>query len=95
MGLYYRIIPYTHHLLRTMVFNDAEELLYGVLRKDGKISHPRLPYAMFVEKVQGRKLHQPDLQTPRPKTSSYDIDRLAREAELQRGHGPASKSWFT
>src|SRR6516225_4560703 len=24
MGLYYRTIPYTHHLLRAMVFNDAE-----------------------------------------------------------------------
>src|ERR1700722_20060120 len=28
MGLYYRIIPYTHMLLRSLVFNDAEELLY-------------------------------------------------------------------
>src|SRR5713101_6087597 len=30
MGLYYRTIPYTHHLLRTMVFNDAEELIYSL-----------------------------------------------------------------
>src|SRR5690242_11335130 len=29
LGLYYRIIPYTHHLLRAMVFHDAEELLYS------------------------------------------------------------------
>ena len=27
MGLYYRIIPYTHHLMRTMFVNDVEELL--------------------------------------------------------------------
>src|SRR5438874_13799962 len=33
MGLYYRIIPYTHHLLRSMVFNDAEEFLYALLKK--------------------------------------------------------------
>src|SRR6516164_7599256 len=33
MGLYYRIIPYTHHLLRAMVFKDAEKLIYNVLAK--------------------------------------------------------------
>src|SRR5260370_4434870 len=33
MSLYYRTIPYTHHLLRQMVFNDAEELLYAMLAK--------------------------------------------------------------
>src|SRR5213080_2269242 len=32
MGLYYKVIPYTHHLLRSMVLEDAEELLYSVLR---------------------------------------------------------------
>src|ERR1700756_4649033 len=30
LGLYYRVIPYTHHLLRAMVFRDAEELLYSL-----------------------------------------------------------------
>ena len=38
MGLYYRIIPYTHHLLRAMVFNDAEEWLYTLLKKHNAIS---------------------------------------------------------
>ena len=33
MGLYYRVIPYTHYLLRAMIFNDAQELLYSLLRK--------------------------------------------------------------
>src|SRR5438874_3177700 len=33
MGLYYDVIPYTHLLLRTMVFNDAEELLYTASKK--------------------------------------------------------------
>src|SRR5438094_8467579 len=42
MGLYYRIIPYTHHLLRSMVFNDAEEFLYALLKKHQMITHPQL-----------------------------------------------------
>src|SRR6516162_6573434 len=32
MGLYYRIIPYTHSLLRAMAFRDAEEFIYTRLK---------------------------------------------------------------
>src|SRR6266542_4230867 len=46
-GLYYRIIPYTHSLLRSMFFNEVEESLYSVLRRDQKINEPRLNYAMW------------------------------------------------
>ncbi len=59
MGLYYRIIPYTHHLLRAMVYNDAEELLYSLLKKHNAISHSSFPYQMFVHGVRGKKLISP------------------------------------
>src|SRR5579862_1813816 len=39
MGLYYRIIPYTHRLLREMVYNDAEELCYSMLAREKRINH--------------------------------------------------------
>ena len=32
MGFYYRLIPQTHHLLRTMFLKEVEESLYGMLR---------------------------------------------------------------
>src|SRR5262245_31789055 len=32
LGLYYRIIPHTHQLMRSMFLNDVEELLYGMLK---------------------------------------------------------------
>src|SRR5262245_55032609 len=56
IGLYYRIIPYTHGLMRSMFLNDVEDALYAVLRKDHAINQPRLNYAMWVRQVQGRKL---------------------------------------
>src|SRR5207302_9988276 len=59
MGLYYRTIPYTHHLLRQLVFNDAQELLYSLLAKQKSISHSQMPYSMWVRDVQGRKLIEP------------------------------------
>ena len=82
MGLYYRIIPYTHHLLRAMVYDDAEELLYSLLRKHGAINHSSFPYQMFVQGVRGKKLLSPIMKR---KDARGQIDYVihAREAELQ------------
>ena len=42
--LYLDIIPETHHQLRTKFLQDIEELLYGMLRRDGVIRHPKLSF---------------------------------------------------
>jgi lipopolysaccharide export system permease protein len=81
MGLYYRIIPYTHHLLRAMIFDDAEELVYSVLRKQQSIVHPSLPYAMWVKGVQGRKLLTPTFRH-RDAKGELDVVVSAKEAEI-------------
>jgi lipopolysaccharide export system permease protein len=82
MGLYYRIIPYTHHLLRAMVFNDAEEFLYSMLRKHRELKLSSFPYQMFVQGVKGKKLLSPVIKR---KDAHGQIDYVAhaREAELQ------------
>ncbi len=82
MGLYYRIIPYTHHLLRSLVFRDAEELLYNRLKKQGMLAHSQLPYAMFVKGVQGRKLINPTFKR-RDAKGDVDVVAQAREAHLR------------
>jgi lipopolysaccharide export system permease protein len=82
MGLYYRIIPYTHHLLRDMVLSDAEELLYSMLRRHGMINHLSLPYAMFVKGVEGRKLMSPVFKRKKA-DGKVDVVARGREAELR------------
>jgi lipopolysaccharide export system permease protein len=82
MGLYYRTIPYAHHLLRAMVFNDAEELIYALLRKQNAISAPDMPYAMYVSRVQGRKLLNPIIKR-RDAHRQVDGVAEAREAEIR------------
>src|SRR5690242_20609543 len=59
MGLYYRVIPHTHALLRAMVLNDAQEYLYTILRKFHEIKYPSFPYQIFVKDVKDRKLVDP------------------------------------
>ena len=82
MGLYYRIIPYTHHLLRAMVFNDAEELLYSLLRKHNEIRHSSFPYQIFVKGVKGKTLIDPIFKR-KDKDGAIDWVAHAREAVLQ------------
>jgi lipopolysaccharide export system permease protein len=67
--------------MRSMFLNDIEESLYAVLRKDHAINQPRLNYAMWVERVQGRKLIGP-LFKRRDAQGDYDVVAKAREAEL-------------
>lgn len=84
LGLYYHLIPYTHHLLREMVFRDAEKLLYSLLSKHGMVvsSSAKLPYAMFVKGVQGKKLLSPVFKRKNSK-GQVDIVANAREADLR------------
>jgi lipopolysaccharide export system permease protein len=82
LGLYYRIIPYTHGLLRAMVYDDAEELLYSLLKKHQMVSHSQLPYAMYVKGVQGKKLLSPVFKHKNSR-GQIDVVASAREAELR------------
>jgi lipopolysaccharide export system permease protein len=82
MVLYYDLIPSTHRLLRDMVFNDTEELIYSLLRKQNSVSSPQLPYAMFVKNVMGRKLLNPVFKQRKP-DGTIDVVASAREAELR------------
>jgi lipopolysaccharide export system permease protein len=82
MGLYYRIIPYTHLLLRSLIFNDAEELMYSMLKKNNSISHSSTPYSMFVSGVKGKKLLNPVFKH-RNKEGEIDGVVQARDGDLR------------
>jgi lipopolysaccharide export system permease protein len=69
-------------LLRAMVFNDAEELLYSLLKKHREIKYKQFPYQIFVLDVKGKKLISPVFKHM---DAHGIVDRVAhaREAELQ------------
>jgi lipopolysaccharide export system permease protein len=82
MGLYYRIIPYSHHLMRTVFLGDVEELMYMALQRDHQLNHPKLGYALFVREIQGRKLIDPVFKH-RSNKGEYDLICWPHEAELR------------
>jgi len=82
MALYYRIIPYSHHLMRTIFLADPEEVLYTLLQRDHQVSHPKLGYALFVREIQGRKLIDATFYHRNAK-GVKDLAAWAREADLR------------
>ncbi|MBY0233074.1 MAG: LptF/LptG family permease [Gemmataceae bacterium] len=80
--LYHRIIPATHHMLRSMAFNDVEKLMYQQLRSNGQVAYPGTPYSMFVQAVHGKKLIAPVFKRRGPK-GNIDLVAHAKEAELR------------
>jgi lipopolysaccharide export system permease protein len=81
LGLYYEIIPFTHRLLRALIFDDAKGLLYSFLKKHGAIAHPQLPYQMYVHGVRGDKLLGPVFKR-QDSQGHIDVVAAAQEAEL-------------
>src|SRR4051812_12330029 len=82
MGLYYNLIPTTHHLLRSRILNDMEEYLYTLLKKDRCLKQPNLGYSMWVHHVQGTDLIDA-LFKRQDKKGHYDLTARARKAELR------------
>lgn len=81
-ALYYDFIPKTHQMLRMQVLSDVEELLYGVLKRQGSIKHKDLPFAMWVRQVQGRRLYDVIFKDPAKEKGGYRGVLRAREATL-------------
>ena len=81
-GLYYNVIPLSHLLLRQLIYNDAEELLYSMLRRQKCINYSQTPYAIWVRNVDGRKLIDPVIKG-RNAQNKTNFVAYAKEAELR------------
>jgi lipopolysaccharide export system permease protein len=81
-ALYYDFIPRTHQLLRTQVVGNLEDFLYGILKKQGGLSHPKKEYALWVRQVQGKRLIDV-IYKVRDKEGGYTLVARARDASVQ------------
>jgi lipopolysaccharide export system permease protein len=82
LGLYYHIIPYTHRLLRALIFSDAEEFVYSILKKQGMINYSQLHYSLFVQGVRGKTLLSPVIKR-KDNQGMIEAVAMAQEAELR------------
>jgi lipopolysaccharide export system permease protein len=82
LGLYWDVIPSSHRMLRQMAFDDAEELIYSMLRKQQCFNLAHMPYAIWVRGVDGKKLLDPVIKV-RNAQGATTLVAQAKEAELR------------
>jgi lipopolysaccharide export system permease protein len=83
LALYLDTIPVTHWIMRSQIIKDLDELVYGVLRKDGRFSHPQAKFMIFVERVEGKKLIRPHFVMKADPGQQNEVVAFAKEAELR------------
>jgi lipopolysaccharide export system permease protein len=81
LALYYDFIPRTHQMLRTQVLGDVEDVLYAILKRQGCLKHQKIPFAMWVRQVQGRRLIDVIFKQ-RDDKGGYKSVARAREASI-------------
>jgi lipopolysaccharide export system permease protein len=81
-ALDYQVIPATHQMLRTQVLGDVDDLLYAQLKRQGCLKHTKMPFAMWVRQVQGRRLIDAIFKKRDEKGDGYKFVARAREARL-------------
>jgi lipopolysaccharide export system permease protein len=69
-------------MLRSLVFRDAEELIYTILRRQGALQYSGSPYVVYVKGVQGRKLINPIFKHIGP-DGIPDMVSHSKEADLR------------
>jgi lipopolysaccharide export system permease protein len=80
--LYLDIIPASQWEMKIHFVKNVEELLYAMLRKEGHIRHPQIPYAIKVARVEGRTLVDAIFMHIEPATQTFDIVTRSKKAEL-------------
>jgi lipopolysaccharide export system permease protein len=55
-ALYYDTIPRSQRLLQAQLLEDAEAIVYGILKREGGLKQANLDYVLYVRDVQGKDL---------------------------------------
>ncbi len=83
MLLYYDIIPRTQRLLRIKIMSDAEDVIYGLIKREGALRQPGMQYVMYVREVQGKRLLDVIFKKKAPSGQGYEMVARTREARLR------------
>ena len=81
-ALYYDTIPRSQRLLQAQLLNDAEDILYGMLKREGGLRQANLDYVLFVRDVQGRNLIDVVIKKRKPDRTGYEMVARAQTATL-------------
>ena len=81
--LFFDVIPASQWEVKVHFVKNVEELLYAMLRKEGFIHHPQIPYTISVQRVEGRILIDAIFKHIDPAAGGFDIVARSKKAELR------------
>lgn len=82
-ALYYDTIPRSQRLLQAQLANEAENILYGVIKREGGLKQANLDFVLYVRDVQGRDLIDVVVKKRRPKEKTFEMVARAQTARLR------------
>jgi lipopolysaccharide export system permease protein len=92
-ALYYDTIPRSQRLLQAQLLNDAEDIVYGILKREGGLKQANLDFVLYVRDVQGRDLIDVVVKKRQPKEKGFEMVARAQIARLRvRDVPPDSQS---
>jgi lipopolysaccharide export system permease protein len=81
--LFYEPIPRSQQLFREQLLKDSEQILYGMIKREGGMRQPNLDFVMFVRDVQGRDLIDVVVKKRKPDKSGYEFVARSQSAKLR------------
>ena len=81
-ALYYDTIPRSQRLLQAQLLNDAEDILYGMLKREGGLKQANLDYLLYVRDVQGRDLIDVVMKKRKPDRTGFEMVARAQTAHI-------------
>jgi lipopolysaccharide export system permease protein len=83
-ALYYETIPRSQQLMREQLLREGENLLYGMIKREGGLRQNSLDFALFVRDVQGRDLIDVVVKKRRQdKKPGYELVARAQTARIR------------
>lgn len=82
-ALYYDPIPRSQRILREQLLKDAEEVIYGLLKREGGLRQGNLDFVLYVRDVQGRDLIDVVVKRRKPDRTGYELVARAQTARIR------------
>ncbi|MSR53614.1 MAG: LptF/LptG family permease [Gemmataceae bacterium] len=82
-ALYYDPIPRSQVMLRDQLLKDGENLIYGMIKREGGLRQNNLDFVLFVRDVQGRDLIDVVVKKRRPDRLGYELVARSQTAKIR------------
>ena len=82
-ALYYDPIPRSQGMMRAQLVKDGENLIYGMIKREGGLRQGNLDFVLFVRDVQGRDLIDVVVKKKRPDKQGYELVARAQTAKIR------------